>query len=62
MKTFTQEQVMEITMTVLKGVTDQVELDQEELERYALKINQGVIEGLEQAGAVLLWRRGLRKN
>jgi hypothetical protein len=62
MKTFTQAQVLEITMTIVKAIADHVELDQDELERYALKVNKGVIKGLEDAGAVLLWRRGLRKN
>jgi hypothetical protein len=62
MKTFTQAQVIEITMTILKCITDRVELDPAELERYALKVNEGVIKGLEDAGAVLLWRRDLRKN
>jgi hypothetical protein len=62
MKTFTQSQVMAITMTILKAVAAQNELTPDELERTALVVNKGVIKGLEDAGAVLLWHRGLRKN
>jgi hypothetical protein len=62
MKTFTQAQVLDLTMTILKAITDHVAMDQNEQERYALIVNKSVIRGLEDAGAVLLWRRGLRKN
>jgi predicted GIY-YIG superfamily endonuclease len=62
MKTFTQAQVLEITMAVCKAISDQVEMTQDELEATALRVNKGVIKGLEDAGAVLLWRRVLRKN
>ena len=62
MKTFTQAQVIEITMTVLKYITDHNELTPDEIENTALKINKGVIKGLEDAGGVLLWRRTIRKN
>jgi hypothetical protein len=61
-KTFTQAQVIEITMTVLKYITEHNELTPDEIEHTALRINKGVIKGLEDAGVILLWRRGLRKN
>jgi hypothetical protein len=62
MKTFTQAQVIELTMTVVKAITDRCELTPDEVENTALSVNKGLIKGLEDAGAVLLWRRGLRKN
>lgn len=62
MKTFTQAEVLEITMTVLKAITDHYDMTHNELENTALALNKGVIKGLEDAGVVLLWRRGLRKN
>jgi hypothetical protein len=62
MKTFTQAQVIEITMTVLKHIADHYDMTQDQLEATALRVNKGVIKGLEDAGVVLLWRRDLRKN
>ena len=62
MKTFTQAQVLEITMTIVKGIAEHLDLDQDELERYALKVNEGVIKGLQMAGADLPWIRNIRKN
>ena len=59
MKTFTQEQVIEITMAIIKTVRPYTDLSEEELVK---SVSEGMVKGLESAGAVLLWRRGLRKN
>jgi hypothetical protein len=58
-KTFTQEQVIEMTMAVIKTVRRHTDLSEEELVK---SVSEGMVKGLESAGAVLLWRRSLRKN
>jgi hypothetical protein len=62
MKTFTQAQVLEITMVIVKGIAEHADLDQDELEEYALSVNKAVIKGLQMAGADLPWIQNIRKN
>ena len=59
MKTFTQAEVIEMTMAIIKTVQPYTDLSEEELVK---SVSKGMVEGLEHAGAVLLWRRGIRKN
>jgi hypothetical protein len=58
-QTFTQEQVVEMTMSLIKSLRPYVDWPEEELVKSVSKV---VVEGLQIAGVELPWIRNIRKN
>ena len=59
---FTKEQILAITMAVVEGIAEHVDLTPGELERYGLAVHKGVMQGLSAVGAAPPWHQSnLRK-